>query len=166
MHKKRIYSNKSHSSIQGLRSISKSLPYGLKTVLKKGGHNYSSIINNWTSLVGKKVADICYPKSVKSGRELKNGVLLLNVAHGDQLTVEYKKGDIIEKINSYFGYDFIKEVKLVLIKEQILKKEKKFLNEKKYIKMSKKIDGIKNLNTKEKLKDLISAFGEKGGYND
>ena len=153
MHKKRIYSNKSHSSIQGLRSISKSLPYGLKTVLKKGGHNYSSIINNWTSLVGKKVADICYPKSVKSGRELKNGVLLLNVAHGDQLTVEYKKGDIIEKINSYFGYDFIKEVKLVL-------------NEKKYIKMSKKIDGIKNLNTKEKLKDLISAFGEKGGYND
>ena len=71
MHKKKIDNNKSRSSIQGLRSISRSLPHGLKTVLKKGGHNYSTIINKWTFLVGKKVADICYPKSVKPGRELK-----------------------------------------------------------------------------------------------
>ena len=30
-------------------------PSGLVTILKKGGHNYSSIINNWSSLVGKKL---------------------------------------------------------------------------------------------------------------
>ena len=81
MHKKKIDNNKSRSSIQGLRSISRSLPHGLKTVLKKGGHNYSTIINKWTFLVGKKVADICYPKSVKTGKELKDGILFLNVAH-------------------------------------------------------------------------------------
>ncbi len=166
MHKKKIDNNKSRSSIQGLRSISRSLPHGLKTVLKKGGHNYSTIINKWTFLVGKKVADICYPKSVKPGRELKNGILILNVSHGNQLTVEYEKNNIINKINSYFGYHFINEIKLVLIKNQILIKEKKILNEEKHIKMSKKINDIENLKTKEKLKNLISAFSKKIGHDE
>ena len=83
--------------------MSKSLPSGLKTILKKGGHNYSSIINNWSNLVGKKIADVCYPKSVKTGKELKDGILFLNVAHGDQLLVEYSKRDIIDKINVFFS---------------------------------------------------------------
>ena len=154
MHGKKIYINKSMYSIQGIKAVGKSLPQGLKTILKKGGHNYSTIINKWTFLVGKKVADICYPKSVKPGRELKNGILVLNVSHGNQLTVEYEKNNIINKINSYFGYHFINEVKLALIKNQILIKEKKILNEEKQIKISKKIDDIENLKTKEKLKDL------------
>ena len=90
--------------------MSKSLPRGLKTVLKRGGHNYSSIINNWSNLVGKKIASVCYPKSVKTGKELKNGILFLNVGHGDQLLVEYGKREIIDKINVFFGYQFVKEI--------------------------------------------------------
>ena len=66
-------------SIQGLKTVSNSLPRGLKTVLKKGGHNYSTIIYNLSNLVGKKIASVCYPKSVKTGKELKNGTLILNV---------------------------------------------------------------------------------------
>ena len=104
--------------------MSKSLPIGLKTILKKGGHNYSTIINNWSNLVGKKIADVCYPKSVKTGKELKDGILFLNVAHGDQLLVEYSKRDIIDKINVFFGYQFVKEIRIVLIKEKIESKKK------------------------------------------
>ena len=71
MHDKKKYSNKTSYSIQGLRPVSKALPRGLKTILKKGGHNYSSIINNWSSLVSKKIANVCYPKSIKTGKEIK-----------------------------------------------------------------------------------------------
>ena len=53
MHGKKNYINKSAYSIQGIKTVGKSLPRGLKTILKKGGHNYSSMINNCTSLVGK-----------------------------------------------------------------------------------------------------------------
>ena len=35
MHHKKNHINKTRRPIQGLRSISKSLPYGLKTILKK-----------------------------------------------------------------------------------------------------------------------------------
>ena len=47
MHKKKKYINKSMYSIQGLSTVGNSLPKSLNKILKKGGHNYSSIINNW-----------------------------------------------------------------------------------------------------------------------
>ncbi len=148
-------------SIQGLKTVGNSLPRGLNRVLKKGGHNYSSIINNWVELVGKKTSKICYPKSIKTNRELKDGILMLNVTHGNQLDVEYSKKDIVDKINSFFGYNFIRQVKLVLIDEKIRKKDKNSLGELKNIKFEKKINQIENLKLKRKLGDLIKEFGKK-----
>ena len=100
MHKKKKYINKSMYSIQGLRTVGNSLPKTLGKILKKGGHNYSSIINNWTELVGKNTSKICYPKSIKTNKELKDGMLVLNVSHGNQLDVEYSKKDIIDKMQT------------------------------------------------------------------
>ena len=161
MHGKKNYINKSAYSIQGIKTVGKSLPRGLKTILKKGGHNYSSMINNWTSLVGKKISDVAYPKSIKTGKELRNGILILNVDHGDQLFVEYSKKDIIDKINTFFGYQFIKEVRLVLIKRKSDKKEKHKIDKDKSIKYGKKIKEIQDSNLKRNLSNLIDVFSGK-----
>jgi len=161
MHDKKNYINKSAYSIQGIKTVGKSLPRGLKTILKKGGHNYSSMINNWASLVGKKISDVAYPKSIKTGKELINGILILNVNHGDQLFVEYSKKDIIDKINAFFGYQFIKEVRLVLIKRKIDKKEKYKIDKDKSIKYGKKIKEIQDSNLKRNLSNLIDVFSTK-----
>ena len=161
MHGKKNYINKSKYSIQGLRTVSNSLPHGLKTILKKGGHNYSSIIYNWSDLVGKKISNICYPKTVRTDRELKNGTLVLNVFHGDQITVEYSKKDIIDKINTFFGYKFIKEIRLVLIKEKVNKNRKTYLNEDSKVRLQKKVEKIGNTNLKKNLNHLINIFSKK-----
>ena len=161
MHDKKKYTNKTPYSIQGLRPVSKALPRGLKTILKKGGHNYSSIINNWSSLVGKKISSICYPKSIKTGKELRDGILFLNVIHGDQLLVEYSKKDIIDKINVFFGYQFIKEIRLILVRERVEIKKKHDLNKNQILKYHKKIENIQNSQLKKKLEDLIGVFGKK-----
>ena len=161
MHGKKNYINKSAYSIQGIKTVGKSLPRGLKTILKKGGYNYSSMINNWTNLVGKKISDVAYPKSVKTGRELRNGILILNVDHGDQLFVEYSKKDIIDKINAFFGYQFIKEVRLVLIKRKTDKKEEHKIDKDKSIKYGKKIKEIQDSNLKRNLSNLIDVFSAK-----
>ena len=153
MHGKKNYINKSKYSIQGLRTVSNSLPHGLKTILKKGGHNYSSIIYNWSDLVGKKISNICYPKSVRTDRELKNGTLVLNVFHGDQITVEYSKKDIIDKINTFFGYK--------LIKEKVSKNRKTYLNEDSRVRLQKKVEKIGNTNLKKNLNHLINVFSKK-----
>ena len=141
--------------------MSKALPRGLKTILKKGGHNYSSIINNWSSLVGRKIANVCYPKSIKTGKELRDGVLFLNVTHGDQLLVEYNKKDIIDKINAFFGYQFVKEIRLVLVREKVEIKKKHDLDKNQISEYHKKIENIENFQLKKKLEALIGAFGKK-----
>ena len=141
--------------------MSKALPHGLKTILKKGGYNYSSIIKNWSSLVGKKISTVCYPKSIKTGKELKNGILFLNVSHGDQLLVEYNKKDIIDKINTFFGYQFVKEIRLVLIREKIEMTRRQDFDKNQISKYRKKIENIENSQLKEKLESLIGAFGKK-----
>ena len=161
MHDKKNYINKSAYSIQGIKTVGKSLPRGLKTILKKGGHNYSSMINNWVNLVGKKISDVAYPKSIKTGKELRNGILILNVNHGDQLFVEYSKKDIIDKINAFFGYQFIKEVRLILIKRKTDKKEKHKIDKDKSIKYGKKIKEIQDSNLKRNLSNLIDVFSAK-----
>mgnify|MGYP001262594942 CR=1 FL=1 len=148
-------------SIQGLKTVGNSLPKTLGKILKKGGHNYSSIINNWVDLVGRKTSKICYPKSVKTNKELKEGLLILNVKNGNQLDVEYSKKDIIDKINSFFGYEFIKQIKAELIDEKIDIKSKishtKF-NDKK---LENKISKIKNLKIKKKLAELVKEYENK-----
>ena len=148
-------------SIQGLKTVGNSLPKALDKILKKGGHNYSSIINNWTEMVGKKTSEICYPKSVKTNKELKDGILVLNVGHGNQLDVEYSKQDIIDKINSFFGYKFIKQVKIALVDEKIDMKNKNSLNSLKNKKFDDKINEIENSNLKKKLTKLVKEYENK-----
>ena len=77
MHNKN--NNKTHTFIQGLRPFSSSIPKTLKKHLRKGGYNYSNIIDNWTKMVSKEISDACYPSTVKMGKDMKNGTLVLNV---------------------------------------------------------------------------------------
>ena len=148
-------------SIQGLKTVGNSLPKAINKILKKGGHNYSSIINNWTDMVGKETSKLCYPKSIKTNKDLSDGILVLNVSHGDQLQVEYTKKDMIDKINSFFGYNFIKQVKISLIDEKINMKNNIHFSNLKNKKFNKKIDEIENLNLKRKLGNLAKEFKNK-----
>ena len=125
MHNKN--NNKSHTYIQGLRPFSSSIPKTLKKHLRKGGYNYSNIVDNWTKMVSREISDACYPLTLKMGKEMKDGTLVLNVIHGKELDVEYKKYEIIDKINSFFGFNCIKEKKLKIVqKKKLYKSQKNF----------------------------------------
>ena len=110
MHSKN--NNKTKTFIQGLRPFSTSIPKTLKKHIRKGGYNYSNIVDNWTKVVSKKISDACYPITVKIGKEMRDGILVLNVIHGKEMEIEYEKRVIIDKINSFFGYKFISQIKL------------------------------------------------------
>ena len=55
MHKKKINNSLTKNFIQGLRPLSNTLPTQIKKVLKKNGFNLSSIVDNWTKIVNKKI---------------------------------------------------------------------------------------------------------------
>ena len=153
-------SNKSNTFIQGLRPFSRSLPRGLKKLLKKGSYNFSNIVDNWAKVVGKDLSRTCYPSTVKMGKEMNNGTLILNVIHGNELTVEYGKQEIMDKINSFFGFKCIKEVKLKVVQEKKVSKQISPLNEAK-LNYSNKLENINNERLKETLTKLIEAYNAK-----
>ena len=111
----------SRTYVQGLRPFGNTLPRGLKGILKKNGYNYSEIISKWNILVGKDISDCAYPKSIKMKKGDSNGTLVLAIKRGDEINIEYSKREIIDKINSYFGYKLINEIKL----QTLILREKK-----------------------------------------
>ena len=124
MHNK--YNNKLNNFTQGLRPFSNSLPKTLKKYLRKGGYNYSNIVDNWTNMMNKNISDYCYPVTIKMEKEMRKGTLILNVLHGKELEVEYAKKEIIDKINSFFGYECISKIILKIVQEKIKTKKNKF----------------------------------------
>ena len=98
--------------VQGLRPFVNTLPRGIKGILKKSGYSYSEIISKWNSLVGKEISKYSFPKSIKVTRGSSKKILVVMVKRGNELILEYSKEDIISKINSYFGYKLINEVRL------------------------------------------------------
>ncbi len=159
MHNKN--NNKSKTFIQGLRPFSSSIPKTLKKHLKKGGYNYSNIIDNWTKMVNKKISDACYPASIKMGKEMKNGTLVLNVIHGKEIEVEYKKNEIIDKINSFFGYNCISNVTLKIVQDKLNDKNKIFPKIRNFNKIKEKMNEVKDIQLKSSLKSFLKAYNER-----
>ncbi len=158
MHNKN--NNKIQTFIQGLRPFSSSIPKTLKKHLKKGGYNYSNIVDNWTRMVSKKISSACYPKTVKMGKEMKNGTLVLNVVHGKEMEVEYEKNEIIDKINSFFGYNCINNVTLMIVQEK-LEKNKIFPKIKDLNKIEEKMKKVSDRKLKNSLNNFLKAFNER-----
>ena len=159
MHSKN--NNKTQMFVQGLRPFSSSIPKTLKKHLKKSGYNYSAIVDNWTKMVNKKISDACYPNTIKMGKDMRNGNLILNVIHGKEMEIEYAKSEIIEKINSFFGYNCIGNVTLKIVHDTIRSKNKVFPKIKNLLKIETKMKQIDNKELKSSLSNFIKAFNER-----
>ena len=144
--------------VQGLRSFGATLPRGVKGILKKNGYNYSEIISKWSILVGKDISNCAYPKSIKMKKGSANGTLVLGIKRGDEIQIEYSKREIIDKINSYFGYKLIDEIKLQTFSSEISKKKEKNRGKKFSNNFQKKINEIKNESIKNSLSLLLKAI--------
>ena len=159
MHSKN--NNKTKTFIQGLRPFSSSIPKTLKKHLRKGGYNYSNIVDNWTKMVSTTISDACYPLTVKMGKEMRDGTLVLNVIHGKEMEVEYKKNEIVDKINSFFGYNCIKSVTLKIVQDKIKISDKVFPKIKDLSKIEKRMSKVNNVELKSSLNNFIKAYNER-----
>ncbi len=112
-------------------------------------------------MVNKKISDSCYPITIKIGKEMKNGTLVLNVAHGKELEIEYKKKEIIDKINNFFGYNCISQINLKIMEEKIKLKKNRLNQIKNHSRINKKIEGVQNPELKDSLSNFLKAFNEK-----
>ena len=145
----------SKTYVQGLRPFGNTLPRSVRGILKKNGYNYSEIISKWNLLVGNDISERCYPKSIKMTRGDKSGTLILSVERGNEINVEYSKKEIISKINSYFGYKLVGEIRLQTFNSTNKKEKEKNILGKPSNKFKEKINEIKSKDIRDSLSQLL-----------
>ena len=156
------YTKQRNKSIQGLRSFKDTLPKNIKKVINKKGHIYSETLSNWKYIVGENLFEICYPKSFKNSNKFGVSTLLIMVKRGHEVDMEYSKKEIIDRMNSFFGYSVVEKLKFSSFDDEKKfspKKEEKFENvtNNKY---QKKIDSVKNEKIKRSLFELTKVFNK------
>ena len=100
-------------NVQGLRSFRDTLPKNVKKIINKKGHIYSETLNNWKYIVGEDLFKICFPKSFKNSNKFGVSTLLVMVKRGHEVDMEYSKKDIMNKMNTFFGYLVIEKIKFI-----------------------------------------------------
>ncbi len=121
----------------------------------------SSLVDNWTKIVGSEISNNCYPLNIKARGSTKEVTLILNVIHGKEIDIEYNKINIIDKINSYFGYSFIKNIQIKILNSKFSSSKKNTIIDKKRGNFNYNLKKIEDINLKNKLQNLINAFNEK-----
>ena len=153
------YNKNNRKFIQGLRSFKDILPSKIKRLINKKGQIYSETLDNWRNFVGNDLFNISFPKSYKNENKLQSSCLTVMVKRGNEVNFEYSKNIVIEKINSFFGFEAVKSIKLVSF-EEISEKfiEKQSLDNETKNKYKKQISGIKNEKIKISLSELSRVY--------
>ena len=116
----------------GAQTLSNFLPDEVKKILKKRGFAELELLKNWGNIVPKKYVSLIYPIKIKANSQKEGARLVLKVDPSIAFAVEHEKEKIIQKINSFFGYQAI--LKLELIQEKIQHQDGKLSNNNKLLK--------------------------------
>jgi len=107
--------------------------------------------------VGNEVSKVSFPKTFKPSGKNAPGTLIISVQRGNEINIEFSKNTIIEKINSFFGYKILNNVRLETfnnLKENPNKK-KMYISKNSTKKFQ---DSLKSLNNKKIKKSLIELM--------
>ena len=85
------------------------------------------------------------------------------VKRGHEVDIEYSKKDILNKMNTYFGYEVVEKLKFISFDDEQKVSPKLEINEKNVTtnKYRNKIIDVKNDKIKQSLLELSNVFKEK-----
>lgn len=149
---------------KGFQSVASSFAATAKKLLGKNGFVELDIITNWPDIAGENLAEHSHPQSIDFKRGQRNDGILNIAADSGAFAIEiaHKKKNIIEKINTYFGYGAVSDLRIIQapnanitineLKSTGTKKTLVTLKEQNYI--DEQTAEIKNPQLKESLKKL------------
>jgi len=108
------------------RAVGAYLPKLTRKAFETFGFSTATLLTDWSTIVGDQVAGYAVPERIKwprgvgasedgepEGRGRGGAVLVLRVDPARALDVEYKGQQILERINAYFGYRAVAELRLL-----------------------------------------------------
>jgi hypothetical protein len=150
-------------TVQGLRSFKDTLPKNVKKIINKKGHIYSETLSNWKYFVGEDLFKVCYPKTFKNSNRFGVSTLAIMVKRGHEVDMEYSKKEILDKMNSFFGYLVVEKLRFISFDDEKKIFSKNDGNQENIAinKYQNKINDVKNDKIKKSLIELTKVFKEK-----
>ena len=152
------------------------IPQTIGDTVKKMNKNFSNrhgktdfvIHSNWSKIVGSYFKDYCEPTSITRTKDSENDMgeptfkNCLNVSVSPTASIEFEhfKGTILEKINSYFGFRAISDLRIqqnYITKHNIKNntmKQKYTLSTNDINDLKSEVENLKNSDLKKSLVDL------------
>lgn len=94
------------------RSISDLMPEIGRAAFRRFGFIQSSVVSRWPEIVGERYADVSLPESIRFPRgEKEGGTLHLLVSGAHATLMQHITPEIIERVNRFFGYGAISQVR-------------------------------------------------------
>ena len=123
----------------------------------------SETLSNWKYLVGDELFKCCYPKTFKSSNKFGVSTLVIMVKRGHEVDMEYSKKEILDKMNTYFGYSVVEKLKFISFDDEQKVSPKIEIHEKNVTinRYKDKISSVKNEKIKKSLLELTKLFREK-----
>ena len=101
-----------------------------------------------------------FAKKLKLSKNNENGTLVIAIKRGSEIQMEYSKQNIINKINSQFGYNFIEKIKVETShpNDKKLGKQNILISKNKAEKLNDNIKKITNDGVRKSLFNLINEI--------
>ena len=106
--------SKEHQA-RGLEALSAGMAPLVKKLLGDKGLAEIDVLANWTTIAGEELAQQSLPQKIEFKTGTRNGgTLYLLVASGAfAVEIQHKTPLLIEKINTFFGYQAVAKIKIV-----------------------------------------------------
>jgi hypothetical protein len=112
--------------IPSARTVGSFLPPLTRKAFEKYGFSSAALLTDWAAIVGGEIASytrperLKWPRGVESYGEVENsavgrpgGTLVLRVDGPRAIELQYKSRQILERINAYFGYRAVAEIRFL-----------------------------------------------------
>jgi len=94
------------------KSISDLMPEIGRAAFRRYGFIQSSVVSRWPEIVGERYAKVSLPESIRFPRgEKEGGTLHLLVSGAHSTLMQHITPEIIERVNRFFGYGAIGQVR-------------------------------------------------------
>jgi hypothetical protein len=107
------------NGFRAIGGLAQRLTSGIATTRSKGGKGASiaRLRAEWSAIVGPDLARNTRPEALVAGRGARNSsgagkVLRLRVSGAAALEVQHQTGQIVERVNAYFGHRMIDDIRL------------------------------------------------------
>ena len=80
---------------------------------RRRGLAEAGVLTDWPSIVGEALAARCQPVKLTGGGRGHGGILHVHVAGSAALELQHSEPQLLERINSYFGYPAVARLRLI-----------------------------------------------------